>query len=806
MIRRTASAATMLVIAAAITPDAIAQETPQACCIPDDDSCQYLLPNECFLRGGAALGPGTDCSFGLCCPAACCLPDETCELLTFHECMVIQGGVWYSSALSCSQINCQPPQACCIDDAGCVEIPPSTCFFDMGGTPQGTGSTCDPDPCPPLPPRACCEADGGCWNMTTNADMLTCIAQDGLPMGDSCAMTFCFPTEACCMELDGDPACVNMMSFACSLGGGGPQGDGSTCSTTTACGFGACCLDDGSCELLPLIGCTQRGGSFIAGENFCGGTTCAPRACCYGHDPCTGAFCDKVPLGFCVESGGAPLGPDTACADWPCGTDTCCLPDGSCVQLPAVTCLERGGLGQAVGTDCATTVCQPFQAGACCLGATECVITRHPSSCTDLGGTFLGFDTGCPTQTVEYQTEPGGDVCNHAIVTVVDCPTPGLLRMAPCVPGAGPKMDTWTSPEDAQMCHTFGITGSPSIPAGFFGPGSDPFAGPVCLRGVPLGTVTLPEFGVVDVGLADTIIRRESDPFDRCALPSASPVTVPIELAALSLQGVAPVIVGYDGGSRFERWSVTVDLSAVYTDGDPSNDPPVGELTATKSHCDGGTYTSILHVQPRFTFALESNPSEVRVLDLGSAGVAPILLDASAIPAPWVSDVDASLGAVSPICTSFHPGLAERDLRPTCDCNTNSIRDRCDIESGSSLDCNANEVPDSCDLADGTSDDCNTTTIPDECDIAGGVSLDCNTTRVPDECEAVAVLDFDGNGVVDLVDHRAFVGLMAGVGVPPPVPSPECLSMALYVLDVNGDQDIDLQDFAAMQRGVTFAD
>jgi hypothetical protein len=39
------------------------------------------------------------------------------------------------------------------------------------------------------------------------------------------------------------------------------------------------------------------------------------------------------------------------------------------------------------------------------------------------------------------------------------------------------------------MCHRFGSGDpcSPPIPAGFFGPGSDEFAGEVCLRGVPLG-------------------------------------------------------------------------------------------------------------------------------------------------------------------------------------------------------------------------------------------------------------------------------------------------------------------------------
>ena len=69
------------------------------------------------------------------------------------------------------------------------------------------------------------------------------------------------------------------------------------------------------------------------------------------------------------------------------------------------------------------------------------------------------------------------------------------------------------------MCQTFGVTGSPAIPADFFCPdsnptcGSDPFVGQLCLEGVALGD---PNFGD-----ADTLIERLSDPFDRCALPGS---------------------------------------------------------------------------------------------------------------------------------------------------------------------------------------------------------------------------------------------------------------------------------------------
>jgi len=134
------------------------------------------------------------------------------------------------------------------------------------------------------------------------------------------------------------------------------------------------------------------------------------------------------------------------------------------------------------------------------------------------------------------------------------------------------------------MCYNFGATSQ--IPADFFAPGSDPFDGQVCLRGVPLGHPDFPD--------ADTLIQRSDDPFLRCDLPSETEVTVDIQVIAMSLESTAPIIVTYDGGQNPEDWDVTVDLSV--------NPQPMGSLTAKKTNCNGGTYTNVLPVLPRFTF------------------------------------------------------------------------------------------------------------------------------------------------------------------------------------------------------------
>ncbi|UCG32342.1 MAG: hypothetical protein JSU68_11815 [Phycisphaerales bacterium] len=104
--------------------------------------------------------------------------------------------------------------------------------------------------------------------------------------------------------------------------------------------------------------------------------------------------------------------------------------------------------------------------------------------------------------------------------------------------------------------------------------------------------------------------------------------------------------------------------------------------------------------------------------------------------------------------------IGDGTCHTTTDCNTNDIRDECDIDCqlagcdvpgcGQSPDCNGNLVPDECDLSDGTSSDCNANEVPDECDLSGGTSEDCNNNGEPDECEPQA--DCNDNGVQDICD------------------------------------------------------
>ncbi len=429
------------------------------------------------------------------------------------------------------------------------------------------------------------------------------------------------------INCDGVSDACDMAVLQCQLDGGGPECCDVPC--------GACCLgerDDASGR-GQLGNCLETTEAFCTGELFWGtyqgdGVSCRPSPCdCNGN-----------------------------------GT-----PDGEEIAEGAPDCDDDGVLDECEFPD-------PNTVGACCIPDLGCTETSE-ALCEGQGGEFAGTCTGCDEQSFALIIEADGSVFVHVVGPPVDCGPPvGSPSGVPCT---GPKIDPWTSPAaNALMCHNF-AAGNP-IPADFFGPGSDPFAGVVCFEGVPLGDPTFPN--------ADTLIERASDPFDRCSLPSATPQTVAIEIVALNLVSQAPMTVTFNGGQNPEPWDVAVDLSEV--------SPPTGWLAATKSHCNGGTYTSALNVQPRFTFTKVGGGGTM-VLDTGLAGETAIAL-VQTNPLPWVHDVDPLLFAVIDPCSDFHPGISESNPTTACDCQPNGIRDKCDIESDPSSDGNGNGIPDAC--------------------------------------------------------------------------------------------------------------
>ena len=124
------------------------------------------------------------------------------------------------------------------------------------------------------------------------------------------------------------------------------------------------------------------------------------------------------------------------------------------------------------------------------------------------------------------------------------------------------------------------------LPAGFFGPGSDPFDGVVMFKGV------IPDF---------VIVHRTRDFSFPVPLPSTD--TVPIEIVSLNLVSCEPITV--TGGQNSGLWNVSVGMNP--------GPPTQGQMTATKTHPNGGTFTAEFYVQPLFTFTRVC-PSDTRSL------------------------------------------------------------------------------------------------------------------------------------------------------------------------------------------------
>ena len=150
--------------------------------------------------------------------------------------------------------------------------------------------------------------------------------------------------------------------------------------------------------------------------------------------------------------------------------------------------------------------------------------------------------------------------------------------------------------------------GAAPIPAGFFGPGSDPFTGVITLGGVPLAPSS-------PLGPTDTVIRRGQSAV--LAGPGSS-AAVPIEIVALNLVSLQPITVTYNGGTSPEQWNVSVCLSNL-----PQQ---TGQLQITAGQCpcgEGGTFSSQLPILPKLTFT-RSGPPGTAVFDYGVQALPPI--------------------------------------------------------------------------------------------------------------------------------------------------------------------------------------
>jgi hypothetical protein len=284
--------------------------------------------------------------------------------------------------------------------------------------------------------------------------------------------------------------------------------------------------------------------------------------------------------------------------------------------------------------------------------------------------------------------------------------------------------------------------GDPPIPADFFAPGSEPFTGIINFQGLPLGLPGMDE--------VDTVVRRSADPFSRSDLPGPTEVTVEIELVQLSLVSCSPITVNHSGGST-TQWNVKAELSAC--------PPPAGTLTARKTHCNGGTFTSVLNVQPTLTFTRVDDPGDVKVLDTGCVDP-PFPFDTLVPPDPiaWVHDISPKLWVVDNYASAFHAGLPE-----------------------------------------GMSSVCGDYDVDNDNDVDDFMALLKTYGHVAGEPEYHPWIDYDVNGIVDYEDYLEWLAChRCGVGDPsakPPMPG--------NLGDMNANGTVRGDDIPGFIRAVT---
>ena len=154
-----------------------------------------------------------------------------------------------------------PLGACCLA-MGLCQIETSADCTTLGGTFQGNGTACNPNPCMQNP-GACCDAMGNCTFVTLD----TCTANSGTFRGEgvSCTPNPC--VGACCDTMG---MCTLQTEADCVAAMGIYKGDGTDC-TNNPC-VGACCEGGGmTCSIRTEADCEQNTLGIYLGD----ATTCA---------------------------------------------------------------------------------------------------------------------------------------------------------------------------------------------------------------------------------------------------------------------------------------------------------------------------------------------------------------------------------------------------------------------------------------------------------------------------------------------------------------------------------------------------
>jgi hypothetical protein len=143
---------------------------------------------------------------------------------------------------------------------------------------------------------------------------------------------------------------------------------------------------------------------------------------------------------------------------------------------------------------------------------------------------------------------------------------------------------------------------SPSLPAGLFGPGSDPWSGAISCIGDPFDKEG-------KAPTADLVVRHEKlrwipnkeSRFGAREVPEKFQLRC--QMVKLSEVGTQPVTVTYNGGKRSETWNVRVELSKKHPGG--------GMIYITHVNPDGNGGLADIEIAVKVAFVFSRNGTEV---------------------------------------------------------------------------------------------------------------------------------------------------------------------------------------------------
>ena len=191
---------------------------------------------------------------------------------------------------------------------------------------------------------------------------------------------------------------------------------------------GACCKNDGTCEILTEDECNALAGSvYRSDDTLCADVECDPAGAC-----CTGTDCNQYTEAYCAELSGTYHGDGVECADPSCTDSTLCITTGSCCYYKRNTgpygcyncktqqeCTDLSDDGifcdlvWTADTDCNDVDCNAI--GRCChyISGWHSECTNNTEvECIALGYSDWDSDKACDTcETPTEDTCPTGRCC-----------------------------------------------------------------------------------------------------------------------------------------------------------------------------------------------------------------------------------------------------------------------------------------------------------------------------------------------------------------------------------------------------------